>query len=81
MSESPYNEMISQFPKDCTYFLKEHVGFPGSPVAKTELPMKRPGSIPGWGTRPHRPQESAHAETKVSDSGMIVEDPMCTAKT
>ena len=41
-SESLYNEMISQVPRDCAYFLKEHVGFPGSPVAKTELLMKVP---------------------------------------
>ena len=41
-SESLYNEMISQVPRDCAYFLKEHVGFPGSPVAKTELPVKVP---------------------------------------
>ena len=48
-SESLYNEMISQVPRDCAYFLKEHVGFPGSPVAKTELPVKVPRFNPWLG--------------------------------
>ena len=26
------------------------------PVAKTLLPVRGPGSISGWGTRPHMPQ-------------------------
>lgn len=49
----------SQFPRDCTYFLKEHVGFPGSPVVRQSSQWSDQGSIPGWGTRPHRPQECA----------------------
>ena len=46
--------------------------FPGGPVAKTQCSQCRdPGSIPGWGIRPHMPQ------LKILHVLLKTEDPMC----